>query len=336
MKHIVIELPQFLNKVSHESMGHPLEDVDLHCLKKMLSRCNSIKNTETQSKPMFKFVEKGSFNPRWAAKMHQLSGAEQEGYFWFRADPMELQPDRIAVYLNGNLHLDLDDKEKKILEDTINSISGDEEYQYFCISSAEGYIRVKKHEHVKFTPLYEAIGRDQIQTFPSGVDALFWKKLLTEIQMQLHGSSINTQHIRKGSGLINSLYFWGNCHTQTPLIHADHIYSNSHIIQSIAEENSIEFDPIPNKWDPENLTKGTHHIVDTELLWLVKQGLFSKWLEKICHYEKYLIKPMIKSLKKKKIDSITLISDSDNQFHFTYKHALRFWRMTKNISEFID
>lgn len=336
MKHIVIELPQFLNMNSQQALGYPMRDVDLKCIRKLLSKGDRVRDQNMELKSLSDLALKGHFNPLWGAKYHGLEYAGDDGYCWFRADPMELQPDRIAVYLNGNLHLKMNEKEKLLLEKEINSLAKDSDFKFFCISEKEGYIRVRNHHHVKFTALYDAIGKDQIQTFPSGADALFWKQLLTEIQMQLHTSAINTEHTRKGTGLINSLYFWGDCQHQLCEINANAIYSQSNILKSLAHEKGIAFEEFPDNWQLDKIKSGNHYFIDCELIWSAKQGLVSRWLDRLCVLERKLIKPVYKSLKKGEIESLTIISEKGVQYRFTKKNRLKIWRQIKNIDYFIE
>ncbi|MFN7571949.1 MAG: hypothetical protein ACK5TK_10940 [Betaproteobacteria bacterium] len=58
-------------------------------------------------------------------------------------------------------------------------------------------------------PLDAALGQSVRQLWPCGVDALHWRKLLTEVQMRWHEHPVNEARAQRGAALVNGLWLHG-------------------------------------------------------------------------------------------------------------------------------
>ncbi len=337
MSHIILELPGLLDTAETQGMRHPLTDLNLPAFSLLLNKSDLNKKTLFEVLSLATLEIEGLINPSWGAGYLNLAGSKSNNFSWFRADPMELQPDRIAVYLTGNRHLSLSESERTALEKDVNTVCKNYDCRYFAVSAQEGYFRVNGQTHcdVQFIPAIEALGKDQLETFPKGKDSTYWKQLLTELQMHLHGSPVNTHHTKRGIALINSLYFWGDPSTKLPKITTDFLYSDSNMIKSCAFENGIDSEELPTSWCLQNTSKKVNQFVDMELIWLKKQGLLSAWQQRVIHYEKSWLVPLIKALKKHQIEAISLVTAKDKIYTLRAAHLKRFWRTKKNIDTLI-
>ncbi len=345
MRQVILELPSLLDAVEIPGTGNPIQGLDLPYLCLFLSKAERLNQLKPEPSPLVWSLAspelEGAINPRWSAQYLNLDGANDDTFCWYRADPMELQPDRIAVYLTGNRHLSLSPKEKQVLEQGLNGIGDSLGAHFVVISAQEGYIRVDNGQgeapcEVEFIPAIKALGKDQLATFPRGKDSIFWKQLLTELQMYLHGSPVNTQHIKKGMALINSIYFWGSNHAPLPQIQLDVLYSNSSLIKSCGFKNAIETENLPDSWSMKYASENNSQFVDMELIWLRKQGLVSTWQQQIIHYEKYWFSPLIQALKKHQIDRVSLVLSTDAVYTLTASDLKKFWKRKKTISELLS
>lgn len=345
MRHIILELPSLFDAVEIPGTRNPIQGLDLPHLCLFLSKAEQLDQAKPDNPLLIKSLAsleiEGKINPAWSAQYLNLDGANNDDYCWYRADPMELQPDRIAVYLTGNRHLSLSLSDKDELDQEVNAICEPLGAHFMVVSAQEGYIRLNNeqgeaHCEVEFTPAIKALGKDQLQTFPKGKDSTFWKKLLTELQMYLHGSPVNTQHIKKGIALINSLYFWGCTNAVLPQIRLDSLYSNSNLIKSCGFKNAIETQNLPDSWSMKYASENSCQFVDMELIWLRKQGLISAWQQQVVHYEKYWFSPLIQAVKKHQIDRVSLVLSADSFYTLTASDLKKFWRRKKPISELLS
>ncbi len=344
MRHIILELPSLLDAVEIPGTRNPVQGLDLPYLCLILSKAERLTQSKPVSplvvKPISSFELEGEINAAWSAQYLNLDGANNDDYCWYRADPMELQPDRIAVYLTGNRHLSLSSDEKDELEQGVNTICDALGARFFVVSAQEGYIRLdnaqgRAHCEVEFIAAIKALGKDQLETFPRGKDSTFWKQLLTELQMYLHGSPVNTQHSKKGIALINSLYFWGCKKAPLPQIQLDSLFSNSNVIKSCGFKNGLEAQNLPDSWSMKYVSENSSQFVDMELIWLRKQGLISAWQQQVIHYEKYWFSPLIQALKKHQIERLSLILSSEVIYTLTASDLKKIWRRKKSISELL-
>lgn len=122
---------------------------------------------------------------------------DSEG-FWMRADPLSLQPDLNAVWLQSSAAL----SEKA--RDELVACFADEGLVLDFPSPERGYLLLDADPDCRFRPPWALAGSSLDQVLPEGQQADHWRRLLNESQVILH------QHRAAGEGrAAGSLWFWG-------------------------------------------------------------------------------------------------------------------------------
>lgn len=157
------------------------------------------------------FSAKGSGQLSVAALTHadDCGDLPEAGSYWLRADPVTMRADMTQVFTTSCGFADLDEAERgeinrivvaALRHEGISATDCQNGHWCFALDAPPGF---------EFMPLHQALGLDVAEALPSSPEAIPWKRLLTEIQVDLHQSEVNAR--RRASGLqeINSVWFWG-------------------------------------------------------------------------------------------------------------------------------
>ncbi len=330
MKKVIFELPGLLGAVHARDAEHPIKSMQLPTLELALSKADKFPLSCDEFTSLADIEVLADCDPAWGANYLGLN--EKEGGFWFRADPMSLKTETLSVYLNGNRQLSSNPQELESFEKEFNQMFAEDELQLHCRSQQECYLWSSSHSAVDFVSPLQAIGQDQLKIFPSGKDAPFWKKTLTEVQMMLHGSGLSQNSQLSG---FNSLYLWGKPDQPLPIFNCDKLISNSNILLGAASASNIEHVRTPDTWHDVNLENSScTQIVDLELLWLRRQALVSNWQQYLQIWQKTWLAPMTTALKNKQIDELWLSLGNDSVYRLKARYLNRFWRRNLPVEKF--
>jgi hypothetical protein len=129
--------------------------------------------------------------------------------WWLRADPVHLVADRDQLYLSASAALQLSHTEADTLVAEFNRIYADDGWHFVAATPQRWYLRLPQPLAMRTTPTAEAMGRRLGEVLPQGEDAMSWQRVMTEVQMLLHTSSVNAARSEQGALVVNGLWFWG-------------------------------------------------------------------------------------------------------------------------------
>jgi len=136
-------------------------------------------------------------------------GHPDEGGYWLRLDPASFWPDMARVVMAGCGFADFDEQERGEIESTVRDVLMQEGMELQTGHPEHWTIALKQPLQFQFTPLEEALGMDVAEVLPDHPDALYWRRILNEIQMALHACPVNVRRRQRGRMEINSVWFWG-------------------------------------------------------------------------------------------------------------------------------
>lgn len=159
----------------------------------------------------------------------------EAGSYWLRADPVTMRADMTQVFTMSCGFADLDEAERGEINLIVKAALRHEGIDVPDCNNGHWCFSLAAPLDFEFTPLHEALGLDVAEALPSVPQAVTWKRLLTEIQVDLHQCEVNTR--RRASGLqeINSVWFWGG--GSLPVIKNrvfDHVFSNDPVSRGLA------------------------------------------------------------------------------------------------------
>lgn len=136
-------------------------------------------------------------------------GLDSSDGWWLRADPVHLVADRDQLYLSAYQALAINQGEAERLAAELNRTYEEDGWYFHAPHPARWYLKLPGPLAMRTIPTTTAMGRRVGEVLPRGEDALRWQRVMTEVQMVLHASPVNTERSIEGKLAINSLWFWG-------------------------------------------------------------------------------------------------------------------------------
>lgn len=159
----------------------------------------------------------------------------EAGSYWLRADPVTMRADMTQVFTTSCGFADLDEAERADINRIVRAALQHEGIHAADCQNGHWCFQLDAPLQFEFMPLHEALGLDVAEALPSSPEAVRWKRLLTEIQVDLHQSAVNARRRANGLQEINSVWFWGG--GTPPVIGEqvfDTVYSNDPVSRGLA------------------------------------------------------------------------------------------------------
>lgn len=265
------------------------------------------------------------------------SGQYDEQGHWFRIDPVHLQTDMDHAILRDTHGLDLSLDESAALLAELNVHFHEDGIRFVMIDKDSWCLHVAGDERVATTPVTEVISRNVYSFMPQGEDALFWKKIMNEVQMLLHHSPVNRQREQQRQLPVNGAWLWGGgaLPNQTPL-RITNIYGQQPLLSGLAVLNGLSCQPLSELVNhPENMAQAAGAIVVLDdLFQLTCYGDVAAWQTAFdTLYENYL-QPLLKAAMNNKI-KVDVYACNGVCYHIAANNRFRFFR-DKRRQSYID
>lgn len=135
--------------------------------------------------------------------------APPAGSYWLRADPVTLRADMVRVFTVASGYQDFDEQEQAEIDRVVRAAFAHEGLEAPGEATGPWCLALESPPGFDFPPLDEVLGRDVADALPENPAAARWKRLMTEIQVDLHHAEVNAQRRGRGLAEINSVWFWG-------------------------------------------------------------------------------------------------------------------------------
>ena len=173
----------------------------------------------------------------------------EAGSYWLRADPVTMQADMVRVFMTACGFADCNPSERAMLSGVIRDALALEAID-LPDSPAPWSFRLDAPLEFEFTPLHEALGMDVSEALPNHVSARAWKRIMTDIQVDLHQCAVNAQRRADGRREINSVWFWGGGSMPEPLARTfETVVSNDPVSRGLGMLSDAEV-CTPDAWAP--------------------------------------------------------------------------------------
>lgn len=256
----------------------------------------------------------------WTAAHYEYPVNKQ----WFLIDPVQVRTEHNAIYLTGNRELRLDKDQAGRFCDELSALEHDERWQFFPVTTNRWLMFADTIAELKTMPVWDALGRDLRDTWPSGADARKIQRHLTEWQMWLHTHPINQQFASQQQAMIQALWLWGNAPSVTPSAFPwSLVYTDSDWCKGLAKlrgVNCYELDRLLGT----GLTENTLVWID-ELLMPFAHGAGQDWH---AAYEKWftsVLEPLLTHATEM-FDELVLHADNQRSYVIKQKNRWKFWR----------
>ncbi len=146
--------------------------------------------------------------PEGALSRYAQTGEKPEGV-WLCAAPVHLFADQSRVYLNAIDETALSEEEAEQFINELNKVYREDGWEFVQHTSTHWYLHIPARPDIRTTPLRAVNGKPIHDKLPQGVDALQWHRVLNEMQMLFHSSSVNSIRQEKGNITVNGVWLWG-------------------------------------------------------------------------------------------------------------------------------
>ncbi len=187
--------------------------------------------------------------------VNDLKVKPQSSYYWLRSDPVTMWADMARVFMTDYGFADLNPFERNEIENCIRSVLREEGIDLQSNHPERWCIALDKPLDFEFTPLDDALGMDVADALPGHPEARYWRRILNEIQVELHHCPVNVRRRQLGKQEINSVWFWGGGFIPDAVPHDlfDTVYSSNPVTCGLAIINDCR---LKHKADAEQCNFG--------------------------------------------------------------------------------
>ena len=268
---------------------------------------------------LFGFEPSGALPVAALTHLSDRKAAQRENGYWLRTDPVTLWADMAQVIMTSYGFADLDPYERNEIENCIRSVFLSEGLDFYSDHPERWCIALSEPLEFDFTPLNHALGMDVADALPSHPEALFWRRILNEIQVALHNCPVNIRRRQSGRQEINSVWFWGGgfLPDAAPKDLVDTVYSNHPVTRGLAIINDCLLKN-PGQAGGEDFSQdGRSILID----WMPATRYAQEELEQL----EILVRQLLGNLEDKD-DSLAFFDGSGRGRIYDRSARFRFWR----------
>ena len=270
-----------------------------------------------------------------AAVTRLVDVGESNNSYWLRADPVHMQPSRDQVVMFGNRHLNVRNEEMTQLREEFNKLFAEDGLHLETPVNHRWYLRVGHPPQITTTPLHAVLNQNIHSYLPQGADALHWHKLLSEVQMLFHSSSVNEQRRQRRQPEINSLWLWGGGVLPTcSAVQWQRLWSNEVLSRGLARLAQVNESSLPATGEEwlEQATESGHNLAVIDGARQLDDVI--EWQEFVGELNHSWFAPLLAALKRGDLNTITLISDGQ-RFELNRKQLRRWWKRRRPFSHYL-
>jgi hypothetical protein len=259
--------------------------------------------------------------------------------WWLRADPVYLHADMHQVLLFDARTLNINITEAQILVAEFNQVFTSEGLQLKALHPSRWYLRLGEDPGIRTEPLLKVVGRDITPFLPQGMNAREWRRLLTEVQMLFHDSTVNRERQTKGQTPINGLWFWGGGVLPEPARPlSDVVYASDPVTHGLARLSGTKFKPLPETafaWRRESLEEMRNLIVLEATRYDSINNAIDTWRSHIDSLERDWFVPCLAMLKNKELGELVLYPCNGRVYTVSNNAFWHFWRWVRPLQYYI-
>ncbi len=257
-----------------------------------------------------------------------------------RADPVQLIPDRDHLVLAGPESLCLSQTEADLLVSDLNAQFAQDGWHIEAATPTRWYLHQPDIPKLRTYRLAEVRGRAIGDYLPGGEDGKQWHRLMNEVQMVLHISTVNQTRQNAGQSPVSSLWFWGGGITPTiPFNNTgsqwNQMWSNEPVSLGLAVLSDIPHEALPENamaWLNSTKSPGKQLIVLDALSRCWQDGEPSAWVQQVKTLNHEWIAPLLHALRRNELDELTLYTCNGHKFILSRARLKHWWRRKKPLS----
>lgn len=255
---------------------------------------------------------------------------------WLRADPVHLSFDRDRLILADAQKLEITPEQAGRLVAEIMEVFSADGWLLKAPHPARWYLKPTRAPQLITSPLSQVVARDIRGFLPRGPDEKPWQTIMNEIQILLHGSTVNVEREKEGKLPVNSLWFWGSGRLPriTPVSWTG-VWSNEPVSLSLAKLSGTPAAGLPENyadWRRRVEAAGEHLVVLDAAHDATLYADASRWQKALEKIEADWMEPLLHDLKAGTLDRVTVITDDGKSFTLSSSQARRWWRWRRPLA----
>ncbi len=275
-----------------------------------------------------------------AAVTRLADGAQADGGWWWRADPVHFHSDLHGVILMDARALAIEATEARALVAAFNQTFQADGLQLEALRPDRWYLRLAAAPEVRTQPLAAATGRDIRNLLPDGPAKGRWHRLLTEAQMLFHSHPVNQRREERNQLLINGLWLWGGGIGPTAARPpAAGLYANDPLTRGLARLADSAISPIPENasdWLEAATDEPDSLVVLDMMRHDATDGDIALWAEHIVILEQRWFGWCRRWLNSGQLTALHLYCGNGWKYRITHAARWRFWRYPKPLSTYLS
>ncbi len=252
--------------------------------------------------------------------------------YWLRADPVHLRVERDHIALQP---VALSANEAIQLCSSLNEHFSADGLRFVAPHPQRWYLQLDNAPHISTLPLAQVVGKDVQASLPHGPDALYWHRMLNEIQMVLFKHPVNEARESRGEWMVNSVWLWGGGYAAGRMAKPfQRMLTDSPLAAAFSAAAGISHAALPE--DREQCLAYCVEEAQEEML-IVCEGLrlalqhddLGGWRDALRRLELNCAQPLLEGLRRGRVETITvdaLHDDGSTRFVLRRGDIWKFWR----------
>lgn len=252
------------------------------------------------------------------------------GAWTIRADPVHLRADLRDASLEVAGAFPLSAAEAGAIAGEINEHFNAEPWRLVAWHTHRWYIDGAVHHDLRTLPLSLVSGAVVDASRARGPHARYWARIVNEVQMLLHSSTVNRERAARGEVPVNSLWLWGGgapppvWRSGWRALCADHVLGHA-----LGAYLDVECRALPARADALGGMQGEVLLILDALYGPSRRSDFEAWCRALNALSRDWFEPLLRMLTRGEVERLTICPGAGVRFSCTRRSVSRWWRRPK-------
>lgn len=313
-------------------------DQDLFLLRKLLFKADRQTHVATNFyQALFSFFGYPTdFNQSLPIAVYAMESVANDA-FCVIAEPVHLRADQATLRLFDQRLLDISDDEWADLYSVCRDFFAEQDWVLIQSEDKRWYLQPSGHNEIITTAICDVMGDSIDPQLPTGKDAMFWHRLMNELQMLLHTHPVNIAREQQEKPMINSLWFWGAGKiTQTIKSELNYVWGGGSEVKGLSRSAQIKHSNITDfdrQLASRQLATGKHLLIIDDLMSHNAYQDVEDWYQCLTTIIQDYFSPLLELLQAGKLDELIIYPVNGVSYRITPRNLRYFWRRIKALQD---
>ncbi|MDH3375728.1 MAG: hypothetical protein OEQ39_02010 [Gammaproteobacteria bacterium] len=257
-----------------------------------------------------------------------------------RADPVPLRLTRFGLSVDDPRLLALQPDEIQRLAQALAPVFESRSLQLETPNSLRWYVSGEIPGNGHPSSAERSFGDSVDPCPPTSEQRSWWQQLVTETQMALHGSPVNTEREERGLSVVNNLWYWGSGRFD-PASRVDglSVWGDDAFELGLGRWLGIPAEPLPDNAS-NVLSRASDRssvlVVDRSYRHAGDSVSANNWCDRIGRFERAWCSPLLAELRYARLSSLAIIDPGRVQAMIDQTTRKRWWRRPVRVDNLIN